>query len=64
MKLRSSNDGKMQLDIKRDGLPSDTEIKFTVAVTGGPSGFTHTPELLALTVGKKKTYKQLVTLFV
>ena len=43
---RSSNDGKMQLDIKRDGLPSDTEIKFTVAVTGGPSGFTHTPELI------------------
>ena len=36
----------MQLDIKRDGLPSDTEIKFTVAVTGGPSGFTHTPELI------------------
>ena len=38
---RSSNDGKMELDINRDGLPSDTEIKFTVAVTGGPSGFTH-----------------------
>ena len=25
---------------------SDTNIKFTLAVTGGPSGFTHTPELL------------------
>ena len=36
----------MKLDIKRDGLPSDTDIKFTVAVTGGPSGYTHTPELL------------------
>ena len=46
---RSSNDGKMQLDIKRDGLPSDTEIKFTVAVTGGPSGFTHTPEPVSYT---------------
>ena len=43
---RSSNDGKMKLDVKRDGLPSDTDIKFTVAVTGGPSGYTHTPELL------------------
>ena len=43
---RSSNDGKMQLDVKRDGLPSDTDIKFTVAVTGGPSGYSHTPELL------------------
>ena len=43
---RSSNDGKMQLDIKRDGLPSDTDFKFTVAVTGGLSGFTHTPELI------------------
>ena len=41
---RSSNDGKMKLDIKRDGLPNDTDVKFTVAVTGGPSGFTHTPE--------------------
>ena len=36
----------MKLDVKRDGLPSDTDIKFTVAVTGGPSGYTHTPELL------------------
>ena len=36
----------MQLDIKTDGLPNDTDIKFTVAVTGGPSGFTHTPEKL------------------
>ena len=43
---RSSNDGKMQLDIKTDGLPNDTDVKFTVAVTGGPSGFTHTPEKL------------------
>ncbi len=43
---RSSNDGKMQLDVKRDGLPSDTDFKFTVAVTGGPSGFSHTPELI------------------
>ena len=43
---RSSNDGKMKLDVKRDVLPSDTDIKFTVAVTGGPSGYTHTPELL------------------
>ena len=51
---RSSNDGKMQLDIKRDGLPSDTEIKFTVAVTGGPSGFTHTPELLSSDSWKKE----------
>ena len=51
---RSSNDGKMQLDIKRDGLPSDTEIKFTVAVTGGPSGFTHTPELLSSDTWKKE----------
>ena len=51
---RSSNDGKMQLDINRDGLPSDTEIKFTVAVTGGPSGFTHTPELLNSDSWKKE----------
>ena len=36
----------MKLDVKRDGLPSDTDIKFTVAVTGGPSGYTHTPELI------------------
>jgi hypothetical protein len=36
----------MQLDIKRDGLPNDIDVKFTVAVTGGPSGFTHTPEKL------------------
>ena len=43
---RSSNDGKMQLDVKSDGLPSDTNIKFTLAVTGGPSGFSHTPELI------------------
>ena len=43
---RSSNDGKMQLDVNRDDFPSDTNIKFTLAVTGGPSGFTHTPELL------------------
>ncbi len=43
---RSSNDGRMQLDIKRDGVLSDTNIKFTIAVSGGTSGFTHTPELL------------------
>ncbi len=43
---RSSNDGKMQLDVKSDGLPNDTDFKFTVAVTGGPSGFSHTPEKL------------------
>ena len=43
---RSSNDGKMELNVKTDGLPSDTNIKFTLAVTGGPSGFSHTPELI------------------
>jgi len=36
----------MQLDVNRDDFPSDTNIKFTLAVTGGPSGFTHSPELL------------------
>jgi hypothetical protein len=51
---RSSNDGKMQLDIKRDGLPNDTDVKFTVAVTGGPSGFTHTPEILNTDTWKKE----------
>ena len=39
----------MKLDVKRDVLPSDTDIKFTVAVTGGPSGFTHTPEPVSYT---------------
>ena len=43
---RNSNDGKMELNVKTDGLPSDTNIKFTLAVTGGPSGFSHTPELI------------------
>ena len=51
---RSSNDGKMQLDVKRDGLPSDTDFKFTVAVTGGPSGFSHTPEQLSSDTWKKE----------
>jgi hypothetical protein len=51
---RSSNDGKMQLDIKRDGLPNDADVKFTVAVTGGPSGFTHTPEILNTDTWKKE----------
>ena len=51
---RSSNDGKMMLDIKRDGLPNDTDVKFTVAVTGGPSGFTHTPEILSTDTWKKE----------
>ena len=36
----------MKLDIKTDGALSDSNINFTVAVTGGPSGYTHTPELL------------------
>ena len=36
----------MELNVKTDGLPSDTNIKFTLAVTGGPSGFSHTPETL------------------
>ena len=54
----------MKLDVKRDGLPSDTDIKFTVAVTGGPSGFTHTPELLNSDMGKKKIYKLPLILFV
>ena len=51
---RSSNDGKMQLDVNRDDFPSDTNIKFTLAVTGGPSGFTHTPELLEADSWKKE----------
>jgi hypothetical protein len=51
---RSSNDGKMQLDVKSDGLPSDTDFKFTVAVTGGPSGFSHTPEQLSSDTWKKE----------
>ena len=64
---RSSNDGKLQLDVKRDGLPSDTEFKFTVAVTGGPSGFSHTPEQLNTDTWKKEnlqaaTYTVCITL--
>ena len=51
---RSSNDGMMMLDIKRDGLPSDTNIKFTVAITGGPSGFSHTPEIISSDSWKKE----------
>ncbi len=37
---RSSNDGSMSLSI------SISDPTFTVAVTGGPSGFTHTPEAI------------------
>jgi len=37
---RSANDGSMSLSI------SISDPKFTVAVTGGPSGFTHTPEAI------------------
>ena len=44
----------MQLDVNRDDFPSDTNIKFTLAVTGGPSGFTHTPELLEADSWKKE----------
>ncbi len=51
---RSSNDGKLQLDVKSDGLPNDTDFKFTVAVTGGPSGFSHTPEQLSSDTWKKE----------
>ena len=37
---RSSNDGQMNLTISIDNP------KFTIAVTGGPSGFSHTPEII------------------
>ena len=43
---RSSNDGKITLNIKRDGFQNDSNINFTLAVTEGPSGFSHTPEQL------------------
>ena len=43
---RNSNDGRMQLDIKTQGVLDDSGIKFTLAIKGGPSGFTHTPEIL------------------
>ena len=43
---RSSDDGEMSLNVKRDGLPSDSNIKFTLAITGGPDGFSHNPEEL------------------
>ena len=36
----------MQLDIKTQGVLDDSGIKFTLAIKGGPSGFTHTPEIL------------------
>ena len=36
---RSSNDGTLKVTIK-----GDLGFSFTVAVTGGPTGFTHTPE--------------------
>ena len=36
----------MSLNVKRDGLPSDSNIKFTLAITGGPDGFSHNPEEL------------------
>ena len=37
---RSSNDGQMSLTISIDNP------KFTIAVTNGPSGFSHTPEII------------------
>ena len=37
---RSSNDGQMSLTISTDNP------KFTIAVTNGPSGFSHTPEII------------------
>ena len=37
---RSSNDGQMNLTISIDNP------KFTIAVTNGPSGFSHTPEII------------------
>ena len=37
---RSSNDGKLSLSV------SINEPKFIVSVTGGPNGFTHTPETI------------------
>ena len=37
---RSSNDGKLSLSLSID------EPKFIVSVTGGPSGFSHTPETI------------------
>jgi hypothetical protein len=43
---RSSNDGSLSLEIKRDGLPTDANIKFNLAITGGPSGFSFTTEQL------------------
>ena len=41
---RSANDGSMKLDIDRSNHNVDSEIPFTISITGGPSGFTHTPE--------------------
>ena len=37
---RSSNDGKLSLSV------SINEPKFIVSVTGGPNGFSHTPETI------------------
>ena len=41
---RSANDGSMKLDIDRSNHNVDSEIPFTISITGGPAGFTHTPE--------------------
>ena len=56
---RSSNDGQMNLTISIDNP------KFTIAVTGGPSGFSHTPEIIEGTSWTMKNLEaKLITLFV
>jgi hypothetical protein len=56
---RSSDDGTLKVAIKGD-------LKFTIAVTGGPSDFSHTPELIddtnwSLTNLKSGLYKVCLT---
>ena len=41
---RSSNNGEINLLINSDVIPND--MKFTISISGGPSGFNFTPELI------------------
>ena len=41
---RSSNNGEINLSINSDVIPND--MKFTISISGGPSGFNFTPELI------------------
>ena len=41
---RSSNNGEINLSINSDVIPND--MKFTISISGGPSGFNFAPELI------------------